>query len=139
MNATPLHAVDGQLSRDELERILAVWQHRLRLDHWRIEIAWDRPLDDDDAEGEVQCAEHCDSATVRLATGCTGWTRARASAVVVHELVHVVCRDMDALVDAAKLAMGDQTHVLFADRYEHETEGVVERLATVLAELAGTV
>lgn len=133
-----LHALESRITRLELERILRVWQERLRLTHWAIEIDWGMPLDDDEANAEILIEDFYDAAKVRIANGFPAWSADWANKVIVHELLHVVCRDMDELVKAVKVIVPDErAHDLFADRYNHEAEGVVDRLAITVVLLAG--
>lgn len=137
-----LHAIDvgDREARDELARVLAVWQQRLRLDHWRIEISWTETIADDEANAEIRMEEDYDSAKIVLAGGFAAWSAEWANKVVVHELLHLVFRDLEEHVKAAKtFSVSPTAFDLFIDRYNHECEGVVDRLAHQLVDLAGVV
>ena len=136
MNAA-LHAVDERMTRDEILGIVEHWQHRLDLGHWRITVDPAETLDDDEANAEIRIEEDYDSAKIVLAAGFTGWTREWANKVVVHELLHVVLRDLEEHVKAVKTFAAGPAFDLFIDRYNHECEGVVDRLACRLVALAG--
>lgn len=133
-----LHAVEGApLTRADITDTLRVWQQRLLLDHWLIEINWAETIDDGEANAEIRIEEDYDAAKLVLAAGYAGWPREWANKVLVHELLHLVFRDLEEHVKAAKVLATGPVYDLFIDRYNHECEGVVDRIACRLVALAG--
>jgi hypothetical protein len=134
-----LHAVDAHapMSRDEILGIVEHWQHRLDLGHWRITVDPSETIDDAEANAEIRIEEDTDFASIVLSGGFATWSRDWANKVVVHELLHVAFRDLEEHVKAVKTFAPGPAFDLFIDRYNHECEGVVDRLACRLVGIAG--
>lgn len=56
---------------------------------------------------------------------------------IVHEWLHVVLRNLEDAKDAAETWFPPATWTDFDQRYEHETEGVVEAMARLIVRLHG--
>jgi len=125
------------VTKAKIEATVREWQTRLGLDGWKItvEVA-DTP---DDSYAEIKPDVAYDSATFILSPGYVGWTPALANQTVVHELLHLLVRDIDAVVEDSRSQLHPQASVQVEKRYEHEVEGFVDRLAAKLVELGGCV
>jgi hypothetical protein len=123
-------------ARDDIEYILSVWQGRLNLTHWVVKVDWDEPLED--VEANIMWGSY-DQATVRFNTAHDKWSRRYTNETVVHELLHLVLRDLQNGVESAEAALSASAYRLFENRFQHELEGVVERLALLLVGLGGEV
>lgn len=130
------------MSKRELERIVRLWQTRLGLDAWDIRVDWDKPA-----------REGCDATTWRSTdydrailyfdtpTWPT-WAEKRGldfvHRIVVHELLHLLVRDLDELVDSLNGQLHRDVFAVTENRYDHEIEGLVDRLSYRLVALSGT-
>lgn len=113
------------------------WKKNLRLDHWLIEIVDEEP-DNQDALASVMPAESYDRATIRFASSWPEWPPAFAERVVVHELLHIVFRDLVEAEQSIYDALSHDARVLYSRRLDHELEGVIDRLAERFVEVSST-
>ena len=118
-------------------RLLAYWKRRLGLSHWNIRLELDAEFDPDTTDAHVRWDWSYDNATVRLAPRVRGYAPEKAESVIVHELLHLVLRDLEVAVSEAGVQLPKKARRHFRDRWHHESEGVVERLAVLLTELGG--
>lgn len=123
-----------------LDRVLATWVERLRLSHWDIQIAWGQQLDpSDEVLAECVLEDSYDQARIKIVTTYAEWSQHIANTTIVHELMHVVHRDLDEAVRSAKTCMSASLWGLFEARFIHESEGIVDRLAAILVSFGGIV
>lgn len=128
------------LERDDIEEIWRTWQRRLGLEGWDVTFEWDHPIfGDDTAHAEIWRSNSYDTVRVRFNSDFTTWSRARANKHVVHELCHLMTRDLDQAVESAEAIVSRDAYKLLESRYSHEVEGVVDRLAVRFVDLAGVV
>lgn len=126
--------IETLVDRAELERIVRVWQQRLRLQHWRITIDFDTEIE---SEARVKAWDVYDYATLQFGKTCTDWSRELANCNVAHELLHLVMRDHDAAVDLAEKVMPKSVYALFEANVENHAEALIDRLASILVDLVG--
>lgn len=128
-----------ELTRADVVEVFALWQQRMRLTHWKLSFVFDEaPITGSWAD--VTCEDAYDEAKVRIAAGFEGWGRDELNVIAAHELVHVLMRDLDVAVQSAEKQIRPAALVeWWLDRYTHEAEGVVERVAQLLVDLAGAV
>jgi hypothetical protein len=139
-----LHAIETvreqALTRDELAHIVEAWQHRLQLDHWSIQVDWDTAAEDG-CTAQIKPWHVYDYATIRLShspeKGWTTWPRLIANRNVVHELLHLALRDVEYAHATGELVMAANVWKLFDVAVENASEAAIDRLATVLVDLAG--
>jgi hypothetical protein len=126
------------MTRPQLVRIVEVWQSRLRLTHWDLTVDTDTPAN---GEAIAECIRHhsYDTADLRFRPDWPTWSRRYANDTVVHELMHLQERDLSEAVNTAQLFCHPEAWKQFNDRCEHEREGLVDRLATILVDLGGEV
>lgn len=116
-----------------LRELVARYQRRLGLLHWTIEVDLDTELQGT-RNAEVRWAWSYDSAVVVLDAGeWPGWSPDYAERIVAHELLHVLTRDLCVAASEAADCLPKAARKVVKDRWDHELEGVVERLAAVLA------
>lgn len=127
----------ARLTRSDIEDILSEWQRRLNLSHWRIKIEWDKELED--AVAEFAANDHYDSADIRIAKGFEQWDRREANVTVVHELVHLVMRDIFVAVGAAESKLPKGAWEILDGWVTAGQEKAVEHLAQVIVDLGGIV
>lgn len=112
----------------ELADQVKIWQERLEqlgIKHWRVKVEWGG-LDENDL-AEVKANDFYDSATIHFdKKSFTKGTKKSRDETIVHELLHVAWRDLDA----ATQAIPDFWN--HSDRVRHEKEGLIERLARLI-------
>jgi hypothetical protein len=124
------------MTKAELERILAVWQERLRLGHWNITIKWDREVADDN-EAEIRVHDWYEQASISFHKKFTEWDETHANTTVVHELLHCFERDCKSAIEAMGPVASASVYELLWSRYIAGAENWIDRLALILVELAG--
>lgn len=67
------------------------------------------------------------------------WSREFLNRIVVHELLHLLTRDIDEVVGDAEDQVHRDAATLLRRRYDHEIEGFVDGLAYRLVEIGGVV
>lgn len=122
------------MTAERINAMVASWADRLGLSHWQIQVDWSG-LTPNGEQALVHPADSYDTATLQFHAEFTAWTPAWAEWVVVHELLHLVMRDQDSTVEAVIDLLPAKARALAENRYEHEAEGVVDRLAAVLVAL----
>jgi hypothetical protein len=110
------------LSERDVRRSIRLWQKRLGLDGWRIRFTVEPASDDEDAH--VNWSHDYGVATVRLAEGWQLWSAVRLEETVCHELLHLVCREVDFVV--RQLIQPDE---VLAKAWLHHHEQLVDHLA----------
>lgn len=129
---------EEQTTADDLEHMVAVWQERMHLTHWTIEFDWINPAEEQN-HAEVSRNNPYDSARLRFNAGYSEWSRFFANHTVVHELMHLVTRDLEEAANALEDHVPAKVHALFDAHVTYELEGVVDRTAQIIVELAGPV
>lgn len=112
--------------------IVRVWQDRLGLERWKIDVKVSaEPLG---GFADVQASSQYDFATVTFAAGIADEV---AEQTVVHELLHLLLRDLDAAMEDARSQLHPQASLQVEKRYEFAQEGFVDRLAARIVEFGG--
>lgn len=124
------------MTKAQFERVIRTWQDRLGIAHWDITVNWGAPADSSDF-AEITAETSYDKAVMRVNPNFGEWTDVFLNQVVVHELLHCVCRDMDIAVLDARSGLHPTAASQAEARYRHESEGVVDRLAIRLVEIGG--
>lgn len=124
----------------QLSKRVAYWCGQLQLDPWTVSVSI---VDDPHGQGlgesnaAVGTAAHYLYAEVEFATE---WARADLSqherdVTIVHELLHCLFRDIDKAVESVSHLAGMSVFSVFNDRYNHELEQLIDRLARVIVTL----
>jgi len=121
------------MTKGKVERLVRDWQKRLKLDHWDVKVDWSRsPREDCYAttfrRNQYDIAELCFDSEYKT------WASDFTEKLIVHELLHLLTRDLDRVVNDLEEVMHLETFRLLDKRYEHEIEGVVDRLASCFVE-----
>ena len=127
------------MTRHELELAVEWWRRRLGLERWAIRVEWE-PDDDGDDERRPHAstwrARDYDEARIRFNLAeYRGWDRRRGNVLVVHELLHLVTRDVEHVLDLTDGQIHRDSHELLVRAHRHAVEGAVDRLAYRLVEL----
>lgn len=124
----------------QLAKRVAYWCTHLQLDPWQIEVT----VTDDphgqgagEANAAVGTAAHYLYAEIEFATEWLAgdFSRFDRDVTIVHELLHCLFRDLDKAGEATSHMMGYPASGLYSDRYTHELEQLIDRLARVLVTL----
>lgn len=122
-------------TRQDIETYVARWLPLLRLTHWAVTLDWGTPADDGD-DASIHPTESYDLARMRLSSDFAKWTPTYAEGVVVHELLHLVTRDLEHAADLTHGLLPKAARELAEAHFTHEVEGVVDRIAAVLVAVA---
>jgi len=123
------------MTREVIDELVRQWVPRLRLTHWELRVDWDKPADEGD-EANISPHDSYDLAVLRFTTKFPKWPRYYAEQVVVHELLHLVTRDLEQVAAATRDTMPSSARQLAESAFEHEIEGVIDRVAACFAALA---
>lgn len=111
-----------------LKRRVEYWQGILGLQAWELDVQLlDTVEGDPEKMASCEASKFYESATLRFSRAVLDTPT--ADQVIVHELVHVIFRDMEEAWMVATDSMPSSTADMFTDRITHEYEGVVDRLA----------
>lgn len=113
--------------------IFAYWVKLMKLNHWDIDfmVAKDgeMPGDQGDAQGAAWRSDQYDEAAI-IVNGSI--EDDDFEAVLLHELIHVLCRDLDRFVDRILETLPDDVAAAHATHYTHTSENLTQRLALIL-------
>lgn len=125
------------MSREELERLVRVWIVRLGLDRWQIRIIWDASeFQGEEPHARTWRARDYDEARIYLnPTTSAEWSRDEAERHIVHELLHLVTREAEFVLDLLEGRFSSSEAELVERVHSHAIEGIVDRLAAILVEL----
>lgn len=132
------------MTRDGLDHIVRVWIPRLGLTHWRIEVVWESGKYKNDPT--FSSFEHAftwrarDYDEARLyfnQDDMERWDLRAAEEIVVHELLHLVTRDVEFVLDQIDGQLRDDAQAIVELSHRHAVENAVERLACRIVEIAG--
>jgi hypothetical protein len=127
------------MTREQLEAIVREWQRRLNIPHWRVVIDWDTELDPEEVYARIaREGDFYEGAKLAFASNFETWSITTANEIVAHELMHAVMFDLQAAGESAEDVMTASAYKVFSNRYLHELEGVVDRLALMLVKFAGS-
>lgn len=120
------------MTKTRMRAIARLYIETLKLGSWNIELDFDTELARGDAE--VAWTWDYDEATIRLdAKQWRAWSDEKAMRVVAHELVHVLMRDLMVAVEETLDQLPKRLRPLAHARYDHELEGVTERVAALIS------
>lgn len=123
------------MTEKKLEQTLATWQTRLGLAVWTIDVEYDKPAANG-TDALIDRSHTYDRATLRLHKAWKDWPDRKTERILVHELLHLSTRDVDRVVASAQKSLHPDAWRLLNDRYDHEIEGFIDRLAVHLVDYA---
>lgn len=130
----------------ELEQLVELWRNRLGLQSWELELrpaveAKRRRDWDVGGEGKPDAAtwraRDYETAEVYIADDWAEWPPRKLHAIVVHELLHLVTREVEHVLDLLDEQLAPAQQELVERAHRHAVEGAVDRLAYRLVDLAG--
>jgi len=131
---TPLPLKFSSLSRAEqitwVTDAVALWQERLKLQHVKVELNFDDAPDDEDAVASINPSNMYDWAMIRF--GEEFWDEEswfEVNRIIVHELLHFVCRDLDSLFELSSRQHSFDARSVLQHQWNVATEGVIDKLA----------
>jgi hypothetical protein len=124
------------VTKTKLEAEVRAWQYRLGLERWKVEIKWDEPCDAENF-ADITKSSTYDTATLRLDAGWSKWTADFTRGIVVHELMHLLHRDVDEAFNDIEGQLQRDAWIMAERRYKQAMEGFIDRTATRLVEIAG--
>jgi hypothetical protein len=126
------------MTAKQLQKLVRVWQGRLGLQAWDIKVSF-VPTSfcscAEDAEATTWRQNDYDRAVIFPNTDWTSWDDDRLSRLMVHELMHLVTRDLDRVIASVEEQVHPDAWRMVNTRYDHEIEGVVDRLANRIVDL----
>lgn len=108
-------------------------QTAMKLDHWHITLEDDWPGHLDDSDAAAWRSESYNRAKLYFDGPDDDMEHLRQN--VVHELVHLILRDLDRVIESLKDHINPAAWHLIDDRFDHEREQAVEALAFAVAPL----
>lgn len=130
------------MTRAELERIVRTWQRRLGLERWRVELVtdearWFRTGHDDEHASTWRSNSYDQARLYVNPDEWRDWSPHDAHEHVVHELVHLLHRDLEHVLDHVEPLLHADAYKVAESALEHALEQTVDRIARRLVELAG--
>lgn len=123
------------MTKAGIERLVREWTSRLGLERWKIDVKWDDPCGDD-FTAVIDKSSYYDTATIRLEADWQKWKPDFAEQTMVHELLHLLHRDVDEAFRDLEGQLQRDAWVLSERRYKQAMEGFIDRMATRLTEIA---
>lgn len=77
------------------------------------------------------------NAVINVTPGFADWPPRMANRVMLHELMHVLIRDLDHVATSAARQLGSQAHDVSQAAWKHAEEGFVEQMAQRLVDTWG--
>ena len=123
------------MTKAAIERIVRVWVPRLGLERWKIEVDFSKPCADENV-AEVEKSSFYDTGTIRLEAGWAKWEPVFAEQTLVHELLHLLHRDVDEAFRDIEGQLHRDAWTMADRRYKQAMEGFIDRMAFRLVEIA---
>lgn len=129
-----------QRTKDDVRRLTAVWQERLHMQHWKVETVFEFECGEEDANASIHTANDYEKATIYWDPDY--WKHADDADfqhTLLHELLHCVTWGL-RLAQKSILYQGLLTRdaeQMYDDRFMHEWENTVDRLARIVYDAYG--
>jgi len=122
----------ARMTPRQLEKLVAEWQHRLRLDDWDIELVTIAAATTDYVDNKAgQCYTRSNSRSARIVVATDGDDPEHT---IVHELLHVALHECVEAQWRATAQLGEQAKQVCRDDYDGADEMAVQRLTTALVQ-----
>lgn len=126
------------MTAKRLEHIVRVWQRRLGLESWDVKVNLHEPCHED-ADATTWRSNQYERAEIRFDRDWGKWDLAFANRIVVHELVHLLARDVDEVMKPPLEHLDSRLAKTLEKIQDREMEGLVDRLAYRFVEVGGFV
>ena len=140
---TRFGAAPQPLDARAIEEIVAAWQARLGLSHWKITVDWQNPAPpgDDGSEtlADINRTSVYEYATIRVGPSWETWDRRWANLTLVHELCHMLVCEVWPAVEPVEEFVPAAAWSMVKARFDHVEEQLVDRLASMLVANLGVV
>lgn len=123
------------MTEARIRKLIKHWQDFLGLQSWEITLDLSGPCEEG-VKAMTWRTDQYDTATMILASDWREWDNRFANRLIVHELLHLVSRDLDEAMKSALSFLHDFEQGPVAQRFDHEMEGVIDRMAERLVTLA---
>jgi len=119
--------------RKAVENHIDYWKRALHLEHYTLEVKWQSL---EEASAETLIDGMYDEATIKFDDErLSKRTSDYIERTVIHELLHIIDRDRDKIIEQLEGSLAPDSWRLFKDVMEQMTEVVIDRVATVMYEL----
>jgi hypothetical protein len=118
------------MTRDDIAERIEFWRERLTPE-WRITLSAEDP--DNENNAQVRSSEHYHWAEVRIAPKAAAAGGGELDVTIVHELLHLLMRDMRRIVDLVEDQVHRDVHTIIFDTFLSAEEAAVERLARIIS------
>lgn len=120
----------------QLVKRVTFWQKKLGLDHWDIEV---EVVESPHASGNSNLAtaacwssDTYDNAKIEIREDYAEWELEDLDQTIIHELMHIVTRDIDRTARLLREEIGASAWNLYSAVWDREIEGLVDRLAKIV-------
>lgn len=122
------------MTRDAVADRVEFWRLRLTPE-WRITVTGSTtpPEEMPDCRAMIQASEDYHHADLWIAPAVLREELGEIDVTIVHELLHLLMREMRRTLDLIEGQVAPAVHSLLEQRFTTEEEGAVERLARVIA------
>jgi hypothetical protein len=133
------------VNQQGIEDLGRIWIQRLGLQNWDIQFIWGDELYKywadvglrDDLHASCWRAKSYDEAKIYVNPDeFEKWTDRDAAVNIVHELLHLVLRDVEFVIDHIEGFLHRDVDRAVSETFHHHVEGAIERLANRFVDLA---
>lgn len=128
------------LSHEVMEGVVSLWIKRLGLQRWNIEVKWDDPdhfKSDIDKAYIWRARDYEDARLYFNPNTSESWSMRTLHCTVVHELLHLVTRDVEFVLDQVEDQLHRDVETVVAETFKHHLEGAIDQIACRMVELVG--
>lgn len=127
--------MEGAMTEEQMVGHVKDWKKRLSLEHWDLSLEFKDLHEELDRDADITFADDHDNADMRIHTGFNKWDEDYAQWVVVHELMHLVMRDLHQSTGLIMTQLPKTARKIANALFLHELEGVVDRTSMALVSL----
>jgi hypothetical protein len=131
------------VTNKQIEGFVDLWKKILGLTFWDIRVVWGDELEEyfkdksDTIRASTWRSRDYDTAKIYFnPREYHGWSLDEAERTAVHELLHLVFRDTESVIDQIEGLVHRDIDELITNTFMHHMEGAIDRLAYRLVELA---
>jgi hypothetical protein len=125
------------MDKNDIDLIVALWLPRLYLTHWNVKVDWDEFDEDKNGHAYVWRSRDYDEAKIYINPKFEKWTYREAHLHIVHELVHLITRDFEFVLDMIENQLHRDVYAMVTESHRHLMEQAVDRLSHILVDQAG--